>query len=431
MNSNIALPRAFSQRLQFVWILDPKRDLLFYIGSALVGWLYVAIIVYAIYALDNPLTDSLGELRIGGIYMPLTLQLLVVVSWAFILDAPHVWATLARTLFDPDEWRVRRNVILFSFVWFLVGPVAILLPYLIGALTAQSGHILEPATLALGAVGFFVFFRLWAYYHVVRQHWGFFGLYKRKAQDTDHGGPRDRLDRLFFNLTLYLPLVMFMSSTYYAKTPGFPDLGLRTPVFAGISIGEILYPLAWGSFLVVLVYYFIEQWRRWRNGETLNGSKLLYMLLIIPLHLVAFSHPILAVFIVPLVTVGHNIQYHCIVYQYAKNKYGRTADQRYRVANALFKNFAIYAFWGILFTFGFYRGPWIEWLKDALGVPLDRVMLNSIGMMAGIKNPETLGLGEQMFAAFIVGFAMQHYYLDSKIWRVSKDRDVARNLNVG
>lgn len=34
------------------------------------------------------------------------------------------------------------------------------------------------------------------------------------------------------------------------------------------------------------------------------------MLLIIPLHFVAFSHPVMVFFAVPLVTVGHNIQYH-------------------------------------------------------------------------------------------------------------------------
>ena len=91
------------------------------------------------------------------------------------------------------------------------------------------------------------------------------------------------------------------------------------------------------------------------------------MLLVIPLHVVAFSHPVMAVFIVPLVTVGHNIQYHCIVYQYAQNKYKSKAERKYRWAKVLFKNFAIYAAVGLVFTFAFYRGPWIEWLKDLLG----------------------------------------------------------------
>ncbi|RMD98526.1 MAG: hypothetical protein D6814_07375 [Calditrichaeota bacterium] len=408
--------------------MSPRKDLLFYIGSALAGWTYLAVIVYAIYHLENPLKDPLGVVTLGGLQIPLTLELLVVLSWAFILDAPHVWATLGRTLFDPDEWRVRRREILFSFVWFFIGPVAILTPYFLGAYFPYLGVHLPVQLLPMGAILFFVFFRLWAYYHVVRQHWGFFTLYKRKAGDYEPR--RDRIDKWFFNLSLYLPLVMFMTSDYYARTPGFPDLGLRKPIVASVSIGEVLFPLAWAGFFVVILYYIYFQFTLWREGEALNGSKLLYMFLIVPLHLIAFSHPVIAVFIVPLVTVGHNIQYHCIVYQYAQNKYKPKTERQYRWVKALFKNFAIYAAVGLVFTFAFYRGPWIDFLKDFLGLELDQVMLNSIGMMAGIKDPAKLGLGEQAFAAFIVGFAMQHYYLDSKIWRVRKDKEVAKHLNV-
>jgi hypothetical protein len=63
-------------------------------------------------------------------------------------------------------------------------------------------------------------------------------------------------------------------------------------------------------------------------------------------------------------------------------------------------------------------------------VAFDEVVLNSLGMMAGVQDPASLGLGQQLFAAMILGFAMQHYYLDAKIWRVSKDKDVRQNLGV-
>jgi hypothetical protein len=110
--------------LKWVWILDRRRDLVFYIGSALAGWLYVGIVLWAAARLPEPLTDSLGTLRLGGVSVPLTLELLVVASWAFLLDAPHVWATLGRTLLDPDEWRVRGREIRRSFAWFLIGPAS-------------------------------------------------------------------------------------------------------------------------------------------------------------------------------------------------------------------------------------------------------------------------------------------------------------------
>jgi hypothetical protein len=155
-----------------------------------------------------------------------------------------------------------------------------------------------------------------------------------------------------------------------------------------------------------------------------------YMALIVPLHLVAFSHPVMAAFVVPLVTVGHNIQYHCIVYSYARSKYGASADPSHRAARLVFANVGAYALTGLLFTFFCYRGPWIGWLEQTLGISLDRAVLNSLAMMAGIQDPSSLGLGEQLFASAIVGFALQHYYLDAKIWRVSRDRDVRKHLQV-
>jgi hypothetical protein len=51
-------------------------------------------------------------------------------------------------------------------------------------------------------------------------------------------------------------------------------------------------------------------------------------------------------------------------------------------------------------------------------------------MMAGVADPSALGLGEQLFAALLLGFAMQHYYLDAKIWRVSRDKQVRQHLKV-
>ncbi len=414
--------------VRFHWILSPRKDLLFYIGSALAGWLYLAVIVVAIQTLDNPLRDPLATVELGGVTIPLTLELLVVLSWALILDAPHVWATLARTFFDPDEWRVRRREILFSFVWFAVGPAAILTPYALGAVGAGWGRPLPAGSLAMGAILFFVFFRIWAYYHVVRQHWGFFRLYKRKAGDFDPAS--DRLDTWFFNLSFYLPLLLFMTSAWYAQTPGFPDLGLRRPLVAGISIGELVYPLAWAAYAAVLMVYIAHQIRLWRDGRALNGSKLLMLSLLVPLHLIAFSHPVVTAFVVPLVTVGHNIQYHCIVYSYARNKYPGRTEPGFRWIRGLFSSFAVYALVGLVFTFALYRGPLVEAFRDATGGRLDEIMFNSLAMMAGVRNPADLALGEQVMAALIVGFAMQHYYLDSKIWRVSKDRQVREYLKV-
>lgn len=412
-------------RIEFNWILNRRRDLIFYIGSAVVGWAYVGVIVLALTTntFTNPLTDAWFTL----FGLPITLELIVVFSWAFLLDAPHLFATLARTFFDPDEWSVRRPELLKSWGFFFLGPVLILLPYVIGIFVPLGDFML-----GLGALLFLVFFRLWAYYHVVRQHWGFYRLYKRKA--NDYGS--DRVDFWFFQLSLYVPLIMFLTSSYYLDVPSsaFPDIGLHSSIIGGLSISNIVYPVAAITYIAAVGGYILFQVYLYARGVKLNGSKLLYMALIVPLHFVAFSHPIIVLFLTPIITVGHNIQYHQIVYEYGQKKYYRDLQpervDHFKWARGMFKNLWIYFLVGLVFTFALYRGPWVEWLNGTFGASIDRTVLDGVGMMAGIRDIESLNLGSRIFGAFLLGWAMQHYYLDSKIWRVSRDKMVAKNLNV-
>lgn len=387
--------------MTFRWIIDAKNDLTWYIGSALAGWLYAGLVLLAVALLPRPLEDAFGVIDLGVLQIPLTLHLLVYGTWAFLLDAPHLWSTLARTFLDPEERAARRRELWLSWGWFLLGPLAVLLPS--------------------GIFAFLIFFRLWAYYHVVRQHWGFFVLYKRKNGDTNPAA--DRIDRWFFNVALYLPLLLFVTGPVYPRTPGMPQLGLeRLPITGAVHAG------AWILLGVAILGYAAFQFRLLRQGRPLNGPKLLLLLAVVPLHLAAVSSPWLAALLVPIITVGHNLQYHRIVWMYGRRKYANSDTAP--AARLVFSRVWVYAAVGLLFTFALYRGPWIEWLQSVLGVALDRTFLAGIGMMAGLSDPTALTRGQQLFAAMLLGWAMQHYYLDAKIWRVSRDRSVAEQLRV-
>ncbi|MCG8606536.1 hypothetical protein MJD09_16325 [bacterium] len=63
---DVALSRRLTDRVKFSWILSPAKDLLFYIGSALSGWFYVGIILYAIRTLENPLSESIAVITLGA-----------------------------------------------------------------------------------------------------------------------------------------------------------------------------------------------------------------------------------------------------------------------------------------------------------------------------------------------------------------------------
>ena len=241
------------QRILFPWILSPQKDLLFYIGSALAGWLYVAIIVYAIFTLESPLKDALAMVRLGEFQIPLTLQLLVVLSWGTHPRRPHVWATLARTLFDPDEWKVRKHEIWVSFVWFFFGPVAILLPYASRQPYRATRICFANGGLSFGALAYFVFFRLWAYYHVVRQHWGFFSLYKRKA--SDHGSACEP-----GGLVVLQPQPVHASRHVHDQPVLSEDTWLHghwpdDTDHWRVECGNAVYPAAWALYLAVILFY--------------------------------------------------------------------------------------------------------------------------------------------------------------------------------
>lgn len=411
------------QAFRWNWISSPRADLTWYIGSALVGWLYAAVVFVLGRGLGDPLHEPLTSLNLGGLSLHLTLELLIFASWAYLVDSPHLWATLARTYLDPDEWQARRHELLFSLVWFIAGPIAVLAPYAVGTL-----YPVHAQTMALGGQLFFAFFRLWTYYHVVRQHWGFLQLYKRKNDDLSDPA-ENRADFWFFNLAMYLPLALFITAAGQAAA-GFVDVELAAGFFEDPRIMGPLHRLFLALYGATLIGYIAFQGTRWWQGSSRNGPKLLFLLSVAPLHYAVFASSLLAVFAPPIVTVGHNLQYHRIVWMYGQNKYARGDPIRYRSTRSIFRHLWLYLLLGFVFTFSLSRGPWVGFVGRGLATTIDQLIFPAIGMMAGIVDPQSAGVGAEMVALFLTGWSMHHYYLDSKIWRVSKDAQVSRSLNL-
>src|SRR4051794_37492526 len=121
------------------WIISARDDLLWFIGS--VASSYALLILY-----------------VSGI-LPLVPM---VAAWAILIDAPHVFGTFSRTYFDRTERKNRARLLWGSLLFFAIGPVLVLAGF--------------------GLVFFFVA-ALWAYYHLIKQHYGFMVLYKKKNGD--------------------------------------------------------------------------------------------------------------------------------------------------------------------------------------------------------------------------------------------------------
>src|SRR6266536_1748750 len=163
--AEIIVPKTESRAISLRWIISARDDMVWFIGSVVSSY-------------------ALFTLYVTGV-LPL---LPMVALWAILIDAPHVFGTFSRTYFDRTERRDRARLLWWSLLFFIVGP----------------------ALVALGAgLVFFFLAALWAYYHLVKQHYGFMVLYKKKNGDL---APIDNaLDRLLLVFALNYPFVAFIA----------------------------------------------------------------------------------------------------------------------------------------------------------------------------------------------------------------------------
>ena len=351
--------RAISLR----WIISAREDLVWFIGS--VSASYLLLILYA-----------------NGI-LPLVPM---VAGWAILIDAPHVFGTFSRTYFDRAEWKTRRRLLLGSLVFFIVGPVFVLL--------------------GLGFTFFFVA-ALWAYYHLVKQHYGFMVLYKKKNNDL---APIDNaLDRLLLLFAFNYPFVAFIANdpAAMARVPPILRGGVKAVAML-LLIGTVVLAIGW----------LIRQAQKAFVHEPLNVPKYLLLAAAIPMHWVALATPMPAkpIALVAILTIYHNLQYHRLIW-FHNQKYRRIdvrANSSYGAASFISRRLIFYLGCGILFGI-IYQGP--------------RQYLGYLNLHTG-DSPAALSLPIQLGIAFLWGYAFIHYYLDSKIWRVRRDPSVGQALKM-
>ncbi|HYW73728.1 MAG TPA: hypothetical protein VE961_22080 [Pyrinomonadaceae bacterium] len=348
------------------WIINAREDLIWFIGS--VASSYLLLVLYVTGAL--PLIP-------------------MVAGWAILIDAPHVFGTFSRTYFDKSEWQTRKRLMLGSLAFFLIGPALVL----IGA-------------------GFTFFFvaALWAYYHLVKQHYGFMVLYKKKNHDL---APIDNaLDRLFLMFAFIYPFVAFIAND--------PAAMARVPPILHGGVNAVAMILLIGA-IVLGIGWLIRQLQRVWLREPLNLPKYLLLAAAIPMHWVALMTPMPAkpIALVAILTIYHNLQYQRLIW-FHNQKYGGAGPQagmpalRYGPAAFISRRLIYYLAFGILFGI-IYQGP-----RQYLGY----LNLHTGDSPAALTKPLQLGI------AFLWGYAFIHYYLDSKIWRVRRDSAVSQALKI-
>src|SRR2546422_11031878 len=262
--------RIQSRTVSLRWIINAREDLVWFIGS--VASSYALLVLYVTGAL--PLIP-------------------MVAGWAILIDAPHVFGTFSRTYFDASEWKTRKRLLLGSLLFFIVGPTMVLL--------------------GLGFTFFFIA-ALWAYYHLVKQHYGFMVLYKKKNNDL---APVDNaLDRLLLMFAFNYPFVAFIA--------GDPEAMVRVPPILRGVVNSLATLLLVGT-IVLGVAWLVRQIQRAVLGYSLNGPKYLLLAAAIPMHWIALLTPMPAkpIALVAILTIYHNLQYHRLIW-FHNHKYSGT-----------------------------------------------------------------------------------------------------------
>lgn len=359
------------------WLDGPRIDLPFYLGGALVGW--AALLAHAVAGVPA-----------------VTLYLV----WILFLDGPHLWATLSRTYIDREERRTRGPLLVGALAWAAL-PIG----------TLAWGHLTGQR---LPWALFLAFVQVWAYWHVVRQHYGFLVLYQRKAGEP--AGAVNRIDYFAFYTVMLAPFASFALRHPFARR----ELGLpATPSAIERGLGSALL----GATVLAILLYLAKEVRRARGGQPTNWAKNAFLGACVPLHLAALLHPtwsvsieLVAVSIV--VTSFHNLQYDAIVWRYGQRRYRAPgAEQRFGIAARLFRSPIPWYLAGLALTILL---RYASWSFDGRYWPFTA---------PAQAMPGPFSRAEYVNAWWWI-VAMHHYYLDQRIWRVGRDARLRAELGL-
>jgi hypothetical protein len=292
---------------------------------------------------------------------------LIYLIWLVGVDGPHVIATVTRTYFDRQE-RMR----LGWFLWIIV-PLVVAGPLMVWAGQASL---------------FFLFAVCWQHYHIAKQHFGLVMLWKAKNKERD---PLDlKLDRWFLLTSTILPLALFVVKTRLMNWQAAKALGAA----------------ALAAYAIFTVIYVARQIHKYRLNLPLNTPKLLLLGVLVPLQWAAFLD---AASLGPdgVLRAGialglfHSFQYHRLLWFHNKNRYsGPDAWKEFGVAAFFVRDFGYYLFMAI-----------------------------ALYLLLAIL-PQALFPAVEWVKAAVWGIPFTHYMLDSKIWRVWGNKELAAALQL-
>lgn len=261
------------------WLVSPRYDLFFFIGSCLVTWVFLGIY----HGLDHvgfaPRTESV---------------LITYFIFTALFDHPHIFQTFSRSHADPAELARHRK----THTWGLAAFIAI-------------GFALAAAKL----IGYLIVFAaMFGSFHIMRQHWGILRAYKHLNHD------RAPVDGWLDFATFYLGAAALYFYDYTGNPPETVIYGQLKAPFPNISplFGEVALYLFYG----VLVLFVLRQVWLFKTGRRINVPKLALLFAALSTHSLVFFFTATPFLVAEaLETAYHNVQYQGWVMHYQRRRF--------------------------------------------------------------------------------------------------------------
>ncbi|KAA1244680.1 hypothetical protein [Aquimarina sp. RZ0] len=409
------------------WVYNKKEDFKWVIFPALIG--FAIIMVYQLMLYFN---------------LPTELSMVIIfLTWACLFDGTHSFATYTRTYFDKSYYKKNKGFLLKSLLLFLVAPLYVLFFYF-------SNSSIEEASAAYVIFNRFAFF--YAFYHLVRQHWGFVAIYRKKNNEKDTLSRRldgtllatgtifpiiyNQIDKSYLlhvsetinislqiwekvaNSLLIVGVIIFILSQF--KILNLKKIGLHTIskllILSALAVNLILqftlpvclkyFSIILGAiFILAIGYYFLLNLKKEYSFKK-NLPKWLLMITVILSYNIIFMMDIPIIIVIAAITVFHNIQYHRIINFHNTNKYKKEDKKVYGFAVVLTQRIGVFILFALLSNF-FYHLP-----RFASNLITENLLLNYI------------------LSGFFWGFAFHHYYLDSVIWKLKGNNELDKDLKI-
>lgn len=357
------------------WILDPRRDAVWFLGLPLLA-----------FALAMGCHAWLPFVALASVNLWITI--------------PHHFATWARTYGLKEDWQRWKERL-------IVGPVLI-------GVVALAGHRWAPTTLLLLVT-------MWDHQHSIMQQHGFARIYDFKARAGAETTGR-------FDLCLGWILYgnMFLNAPLFVQYWVRELFKWQLPV--SLATVQVVQLVSWSVTVVALCVYVAHVVWCLRDGHAVNPVKLLFLVASYALwYGTAWTTNSILIFGIAH-RLMHGLQYIVIVRMYLTRK--SVAGQADGLSRRLFGSGGLWKFVGLSLLYAL-----VFQLLVGQPRPLETFGFGEVDFDVLYRAIPELGLGEftsretyGLFATAMVDVvAMVHYYFDSFIWRVS-DRRVQEGL---